>query len=48
MPKSTKPPHPKELPQEHWKERPDDHDYPAAMDYLTLLDSDDSAGALVE
>jgi hypothetical protein len=22
---------------EHWKDEPDDHDYPAASDYLTLL-----------
>jgi len=22
---------------EHWKEEPDDHDYPAAADYLSLL-----------
>ena len=22
---------------EHWKEQPDDHDYPAAADYLSLL-----------
>ena len=25
------------LPTEHWKEQPDDHDYPAAGDYLSLL-----------
>ena len=24
-------------PPEHWKEEPDDHDYPAASDYLSLL-----------
>jgi hypothetical protein len=48
MPKSTKAPDPRKLPQEHWKEQPDDHDYPAATDYLTLLVSEDTAGALVE
>jgi hypothetical protein len=25
------------LPAEHWKNEPDDHDYPAAADYLSLL-----------
>lgn len=24
-------------PREHWKEEPDEHDYPAAQDYLSLL-----------
>jgi hypothetical protein len=33
---------------EHWKEEPDDHDYPAAVDYLSLLVSPDLAKALVE
>jgi hypothetical protein len=28
---------PKSLPAEHWKNEPDDHDYPAAGDYLSLL-----------
>jgi len=28
---------------EHWKEEPDDHDYPAAADYLSLLMSESSA-----
>jgi hypothetical protein len=28
---------------EHWKEQPDDHDYPAAADYLSLLLSEASA-----
>jgi len=28
---------------EHWKEEPDDHDYPAAADYLSLLLSESSA-----
>jgi len=28
---------------EHWKEEPDDHDYPAAADYLSLLLSEASA-----
>jgi hypothetical protein len=30
-------PKPKNLPSEHWKEEPDEHDYPAAGDYLSLL-----------
>ncbi len=48
MPKSSKPPNPKKLPSEHWKEEPDDHDYPAARDYLSLLLPPGDAGALVE
>jgi hypothetical protein len=32
---------------EHWKSEPDEHDYPAAHDYLTLLVSDIQADALV-
>jgi hypothetical protein len=47
MPKSTKPPNPKKLPREHWKDQPDDQDYPAATDYLTLLVSEGTAAALV-
>jgi hypothetical protein len=31
---------------EHWKEEPDDHDYPAAQDYLSLLLSDAAAKTL--
>lgn len=31
---------------EHWKEEPDDHDYPAARDYLSLVATDDTANAL--
>jgi len=31
---------------EHWKEEPDDHDYPAAEDYLTLLLPEAAAKAL--
>ena len=26
-----------DTPKEHWKREPDDHDYPAAADYLSLL-----------
>ena len=33
---------------EHWKDEPDDHDYPAAHDYLTLLLNEDRANAIVE
>jgi hypothetical protein len=32
----------------HWKNEPDEHDYPAALDYLTLLLSLDAAEATVE
>jgi hypothetical protein len=32
---------------EHWKEEPDDHDYPAAADYLSLLMSESAAHELV-
>jgi hypothetical protein len=33
---------------EHWKNEPDDHDYPAAEDYLSLLTSQKSAHDLAE
>jgi hypothetical protein len=32
---------------ERWKESPDDHDYPAAEDYLSLITSPAAAKALV-
>jgi hypothetical protein len=32
---------------EHWKDEPDEHDFPAAADYLTLLASDRAAASLV-
>jgi hypothetical protein len=32
---------------ERWKESPDDHDYPAAEDYLSLITSPPAAKALV-
>ena len=35
-------------PHEHWKSSPDDHDYPAAHDYLSLSLSEDQATDLVE
>jgi hypothetical protein len=31
---------------EHWKQRPDDHDYPAAEDYLSLIATLDEAKSL--
>ncbi|MDO3650479.1 hypothetical protein [Nocardia mangyaensis] len=31
----------------HWKTTPDDHDYPAAADYLALLAADDVVEAIV-
>jgi hypothetical protein len=34
--------------QEHWKEEPDDHDYPAASDYLSLLVEPVACKALVK
>jgi hypothetical protein len=33
---------------EHWKTEPEEHDYPAAHDYLSLVSSEASATALVE
>jgi hypothetical protein len=32
---------------EHWKDEPDEHDYPAAHDYLTLIVDETSTGQLV-
>ena len=32
---------------EHWKNEPDDHDYPAATDYLSLILPDAAVGAAV-
>jgi hypothetical protein len=39
MPRPTRP-------KEHWKQRPDDHDYPAAEDYLSLIAPPDEAKSL--
>jgi hypothetical protein len=33
---------------EHWKDEPDEHDFPAAGDYLTMLMAEAVAGATVE
>jgi hypothetical protein len=33
---------------EHWKTEPDEHDYPAALDYLSLLLRFEAANAIVE
>jgi hypothetical protein len=33
---------------EHWRTQPDEHDYPAAQDYLTLVMSPAAATGLVE
>jgi len=33
---------------EHWKQEPDEHDYPAAADYLSLVVEPAVAGAVVE
>jgi hypothetical protein len=35
------------VPTEHWKDTPDEHDYPAAADYLSLLAPDDEVKKLV-
>jgi hypothetical protein len=34
---------PKDQPKEHWKTEPDDHDFPAAVEYLSLLVGTDTA-----
>ncbi|MFD2474257.1 hypothetical protein [Amycolatopsis silviterrae] len=33
---------------EHWKDEPDEHDYPAAFDYLTLVASEETVAKLVD
>jgi hypothetical protein len=33
---------------EHWKNEPEEHDYPAAYDYLTLITDDATATRLVD
>jgi hypothetical protein len=33
---------------EHWKDEPDDHDYPAALDYLTLVMPEGVASSAVD
>jgi hypothetical protein len=33
---------------EHWKDEPDEHDYPAAVDYLTLLLAPEAARDLAD
>ena len=38
----------KEVVPEHWKDEPDEHDFPAATDYLTLLLPEQTAASLVE
>ena len=34
------------MPTEHWKPEPDDHDFPAATDYLSLVLSESAASAV--
>lgn len=34
------------MPHEHWKSQPDDHDFPAASDYLSLIADVDAATTL--
>jgi hypothetical protein len=38
----------KQARKEYWKEAPDDHDYPAAVDYLTLLMPEADAKVVVD
>lgn len=33
---------------EHWKDEPDEHDYPAAFDFLTLIAPEEAASGLVD
>src|SRR5689334_21939357 len=33
---------------EHWKDEPDEHDYPAAHDYLTLVTDEPAADRLAD
>ena len=33
---------------EHWKDEPEEHDFPAAADYLSLTFSEDESTAIVE
>src|ERR1700689_192711 len=47
MAKSDKP-KPKSLPSEHWKTDPDEHDYPAASDYLSLVMGEDEVEAALK
>jgi|HubBroStandDraft_4_1064222.scaffolds.fasta_scaffold569556_2 hypothetical protein len=46
MPKNAKP-KTDTVQREHWKNEPDDHDYPAAGDYLSLLLGHDEADSAV-
>jgi hypothetical protein len=38
----------KSHPREHWKDEPEEHDYPAAADYLSLLFPEEEAAAMVD
>ena len=48
MPKKKQSAASKEVRPEHWKDEPDEHDFPAATDYLTLLFPEQAAAALVD
>ena len=37
----------KSLPSEHWKDEPDEHDYPAAGDFLSLVMRDDEVATVL-
>jgi hypothetical protein len=36
------------VPAEHWKEKPEQHDFPAAADFLSLIAQDNVVAAVVE
>ena len=36
------------MPKEHWKDEPEEHDFPAAADYLSLVFPDRLAASLVD
>jgi hypothetical protein len=36
------------MPVEHWQEQPEEHDFPAAADYLSLLAADNVVASVVE
>ena len=36
------------MPKRRWKQEPDEHDYPAAVDYLSLVFPDDVAEKIVD
>src|SRR5579862_7367380 len=47
-PEKLKTPPPPPAPREHWKNEPDEHDFPAASAYLTLVMHPDRAQSVVD